>query len=66
MKDQLEQIFIALCETSAELYKVKRQMHKFPSPDKREAQLINSKIDDVLYTMSICNNRIRQRLREKL
>lgn len=63
MKTEFEQVFIILCEASELLVELERQARK-PPPDVREARIINSKIDDILYTMRICNNRIQRRLRQ--
>ena len=64
MQAELEQVFMILCEASSLLVELEREVRKSPPPDVREARLINSKIDDVLYTMRICNNRIQRRLRQ--
>jgi len=64
MQAELEQVFMILCEASSLLVELEREVRKSP-PSGREAHLINSKIDDVLYTMRICNNRIQRRFQQK-
>lgn len=64
MQAKLDQVFMILCEASNLLVELEKQARKSPPPDVRETHLINSKIDDVLYTMRICNNRIQRRLRQ--
>lgn len=65
MQTEFEQVFIILCEASDLLVELEREARKSSPTDVREARLINSKIDDILYTMRICNNRMQRRLRQK-